>query len=179
MIIYGIFNAENLAYRPSSADEAAQLRWALLLRFKRIIISNEVKTSDGEKDIALNGNMLKKLSSGGDGVVGRSHCKEETEFIPHFLVLCLANDMLKIKPYDDAVNNRAKIMKFDKTFVDKPSNEFELQKNDNIKAEMNTEKFQRCFVMLLIKYYADYNDAKQAEGYVEFEPEIVKQGKHE
>ena len=44
---------------------------------------------------------------------------------------------------------------------------------------MNTEKFQRCFVMLLIKYYADYNDAKQAEGYVEFEPEIVKQGNHE
>ena len=175
----GIFNAENLAYRQSSADEAAQLRWALLLRFKRIIISNEVKTGDGEKDIALNGNMLKKLSSGGDGVVGRSHCKEETDFIPHFLTLCLANDMLKIKPYDDAVNNRLKILKFDKTFVDKPSNEYELQKDDNIKAEMNTDKFQRCFVMLLIKYYADWNDAKQVEGYVEVEPPVVSQGKQE
>ena len=124
----------------------------LLLRFKRIILSNEVKNGDGEKDIALNGNMIKKLSSGGDSVVGRSHCKEETPFIPHFLAICLANDMLKIKPYDDAVDARAKIMKFDKTFVDNPSNEYELQKDENIKSEMNTEKFQRCFVMLLIKY---------------------------
>ena len=175
----GIFNAENLAYRQSSADEAAQLRWALLLRFKRLIISNEVKTGDGEKEIALNGNMIKKLSSGGDGIVGRSHCKEETEFIPHFLTLCLANDMVKIKPYDDAVNNRLKILKFDKTFVDNPSNEFELKKDENIKDELKTERFQRCFVMLLIEYYADWNDLKQIEGYVETEPEIVKIGKSE
>lgn len=175
----GVFNAENLAYRQSSADEAAQLRWALLLRFKRIILSNEVKNGDGEKDIPLSGNLIKKISSGGDPVVGRTHNKEETPFVPHFLAICLANDMLKIKPYDDAVDARAKIMKFDKTFVDNPSNEFELKKDENLKAEMSTEKFQRCFVMLLIKYYTDWNDAKQVEGYVEVEPSIVTQGKRE
>ena len=175
----GVFNAENLAYRQSSADEAAQLRWALLLRFKRIILSNEVKNGDGEKDIPLSGNLMKKVSSGGDPVVGRTHNKDETPFVPHFLAICLANDMLKIKPYDDAVNNRLKILKFDKTFVDNPSNEFELKKDENLKAEMNTEKFQRCFVMLLIKYYTDWNEAKQVEGYVEVEPLVVTQGKRE
>ena len=36
----GSFNAENLAYRKSSQDEAQIMRWALLLRHKRIIFSN-------------------------------------------------------------------------------------------------------------------------------------------
>jgi phage/plasmid-associated DNA primase len=173
----GVFNAENMAYRQSSADEAAQLRWALLLRFKRIIMSNEIKNGDGEKEVCLNSNMMKKCSSGGDAIVGRTHCKEETSFIPHFLTVCFANDMPKIKPYDDAINLRLKIAPFNKTFVTEPSNEFELQLDPDIKDELKTVRFQRCFMMLSLQYYADWNDAKKEEGYVEFEPESVKVGK--
>ena len=35
----GSFNAENLLFRKTSNDEGQLMRWALLLRFKRIIIS--------------------------------------------------------------------------------------------------------------------------------------------
>ena len=175
----GVFNAENMSYRQSSADEAAQLRWALLLRFKRIIMSNEIKNGDGEKEVCLNSNMMKKCSSGGDAIVGRTHCKEETSFIPHFLTVCFANDMPKIKPYDDAINGRLKVIKFDKTFVTEPSNEFELQMDNNIKDELKTVRFQRCFMMLLLQYYADWNDNRQEKDYVEIEPESVKIGKLE
>ena len=122
---------------------------------------------------------MKKCSSGGDAVVGRTHCKEETSFIPHFLTVCFANDMPKIKPYDDAINGRLKVIKFDKTFVTEPSNEFELQMDNNIKDELKTVRFQRCFMMLLLQYYADWNDAKNEKDYVEIEPEIVKVGKQE
>ena len=41
----GSFNAENLAYRSSCGDEASIMRWALLLRFKRVIFSNEIKSN--------------------------------------------------------------------------------------------------------------------------------------
>jgi phage/plasmid-associated DNA primase len=41
----GSFNAENLAYRQSSNDEAQIMRWAMLLRNNRIIISNELKST--------------------------------------------------------------------------------------------------------------------------------------
>jgi len=41
----GSFNAENLAYRNTSNDEAQIMRWAMLLRFKRIIFSNEMKST--------------------------------------------------------------------------------------------------------------------------------------
>ena len=87
---FGTFNGENLVYNKSSADEAQKLRWALLLRFKRIIMSNEMKNTDGNKAICMDGNMLKKISAGGDPMIGRTHCKEETSFIAQFLSLCFA-----------------------------------------------------------------------------------------
>ena len=33
----GLLNAENLCFNKNSSDEYAQMRWALILRFKRLI----------------------------------------------------------------------------------------------------------------------------------------------
>jgi phage/plasmid-associated DNA primase len=52
----GSFNAENLAYRNTSNDEAQIMRWAMLLRYKRFIFSNEMKSTS-----ELNGNIIKKI----------------------------------------------------------------------------------------------------------------------
>jgi hypothetical protein len=98
------FNAENLAYSASSTDEAAKLRWAMLLQAKRIIISNEITN-----DKPLNGNIIKKICSGGDSLKGRGHGGNETSFVPQFNVICLANDNPEIKPYDDALMNRVRV----------------------------------------------------------------------
>ena len=89
------------------------MRWSLLLRYKRIIISNEMKTNT-----TINGNMLKKVSSGGDGLTGRLHCGNEISFTPHFLVIAMANDIPKIVPYDSAVDNRVRVISYKKQFVD-------------------------------------------------------------
>jgi phage/plasmid-associated DNA primase len=144
----GSFNAENLAYRNSSDDEAKSLRWALLLRNKRLIFSNEMKTKS-----ILNGNMIKKLASGGDTLIGRTHGGEEDEFITHFLPVCFANDLPKIEPYDDAVDNRLRFVSFKKEFVEIPTNEFQLQKDENIEQEIRTLRFQRVLVGLFIQSY--------------------------
>ena len=52
----GSFNAKNLAYKNTSQDETQIMRWALLLRHKRVIFSNEVKST-----VELNGNMIEKI----------------------------------------------------------------------------------------------------------------------
>jgi hypothetical protein len=170
---FGSFNAENLAYKQTSADEGALMRWALLLRSKRIIMSNEIKNSDGNKSISLSGNMIKKLSSGGDKIVGRFHGGNETEFKLQSLTICLANDLPNIKPYDEGLDNRLRICKFDKCFTENPSNEFELLMDKNIKDEIQTNRFQVCFRMLILRAYADWNDA----GKPDYEPSIVSEGK--
>ena len=154
----GSFNAESLAYTKSSNDEAQKLRWALLVATKRIIISNEMNSR-----VELNGNLLKKLSSGGDPIIGRQHSSNETTFYTHFLPIVFANDMVKILPYDRAVDNRVRFVQYTKHFVDEPSNEFELKRDDNLKTEMETVRFQRCFVALLVKEYLDFIERGRKE----------------
>lgn len=154
----GSFNAENLAYRNSSQDEAQIMRWAMLLRFKRLIFSNEMKTSDTKAALYLNGNMIKKISSGGDKIIGRTHGAVEQEFSPHFLAICMANDMPKIKPYDDAVAGRSNVISFNKEYVDCPENEFQLKKDAAIEEEIDTVRFKRAFVGLLIREHMNYID---------------------
>jgi hypothetical protein len=166
----GSFNAGNLVHRNTSQEEAQIMRWALLLRFKRIIISNELKS-----DTVLDGTQIKKISSGGDELVGRQMQKEEVEFVSHFLPIILANDLPKIKPYDDAVNTRLRILTYNKTFVDEPSNEFELKNDPSIKDEITTPKFQSAFVHILLRSYADYIHNKR----VEIEPIEVMEAKQD
>jgi phage/plasmid-associated DNA primase len=160
----GSYNAENLSMSMSSSDEAQKMRWTLLLKDKRIILSNEVATNTD-----LNGTIIKKISSGGDPLTGRLHGGLETQFKPQFLAVVFANDLPDIKPYDDAVNNRVRIGNFEKTFVDMPTNSYELKKDLNLDNEMATLKFQTAFVNLLVKIYTDFIK----NGNIEYEPEEV------
>ena len=163
------FNAENLAYSTSSNDEAQKLRWAYLLQHKRIVISNEITN-----DKSLNGNIIKKVCSGGDALKGRLHGGLETSFVPQFLTLLLANDIPEIKPYDDAVINRVRVYSYTKHFVDDPDNEFELKKDPELENEMQTARFQRCFVGMLIMSYLKFHDDDKR---VEIEPIEVMMAK--
>jgi phage/plasmid-associated DNA primase len=167
---FGSFNGESLAYRNCSQDEASQMRWVMLLRYKRLIFSNEMKST-----VELNGNMIKKISSGGDSIIGRNHGNVETDFVPQFLTVCMANDINKIKPYDKAVSNRTRVIPFNRQFVEEPSNEFQLKKDLNITDEMETPLFQRVFVGLLIRRYMKYVNS----GKVEVEPAEVVLAKNE
>lgn len=164
----GGFNAENMAYRNTNCDEAQIMRWVMLLKYKRIIISNEMKST-----CELNGNFIKKASNGGsDMLVARSHCGNEESFTPHFLPIVLANDLPKIKPYDDAVDARVRVISYTKEFVDEPNNEFELKKDDNVKIEIKSLLFQRCLVGIFIQGYLD----KTRNGLC-VEPDAVRQAK--
>ena len=166
----GTFNGENLCIKNSTADEAQLMRWAYLLRYKRILFSNEMKTES-----VISGNMTKKMSSGGDKLVGRTHGSEEKEFIPHYNVFCNANDLLEIKPYDPAIHDRLNIISYKKRYVENPTNEFELKKDDNIEIEMKTDKFKDAFSFIIISAYLEF----YRNGKKEIIPQAVKNCKTE
>lgn len=165
----GTFDGNNFAYRNTGNDSASQNRWLMLLKNKRIIFSNEIKST-----IPLNGNLIKMVSSGGDAVVGREHAGNESEFYLSFLCVVFANDLPKITPYDDAVNNRVRVISYTKPYVLKPSGEYELQMDENIDNELNTLHFQRCFLEIFIRQYY-----KGRQGEFKIEPPEVTQAKEE
>jgi len=143
----GTFNAENLAFNKNSSDEAAAMRWMMLLKNCRIIFSNELK-----KDVELNANSIKKLT-GGDNLIARTHGKEETQFTIHYLPVVFANDIPKIKDYDEATDNRLRVASYTKRYVANPSNEDELLEDPAIKEEIETDAFKCALLQLLIESY--------------------------
>lgn len=167
---FGSFNAQNLVVSNSSNDAAQQLRWAKLLRGKRCIISCELETK-----LPLNSNYIKRISSGGDKLVGREHGKNETEFTPHFVPFIFSQDLSKFSPYDDAIDNRLRVFTFNKAFVDQPKSIFELQKDSRVDTEVNDVHFQNLLLNLLIKTYIEYRKNPSAFK----EPEAIEKHKNE
>jgi hypothetical protein len=128
---------------------------------KRLLFSNEVRSDGGSSSskkqrpqVYVDGNMLKKLSSGGNAITGRFHGGNETAFVFHGLATCFANDFPTIDPCDEAVSRRLQIFSFNKQFVvAHPSNELQLLLDRNIKAEIDTPRFRRCLLMLMCDVY--------------------------
>ena len=131
------FNAENLKHRGNGGgDEGQNQRWMLLLQHKRLIISNEC---DSKCD--LSGNAIKKMCERGDTLIGRQHHGNETEFLPCFMAVVLANDLSGVTPHDDAVDNRVHVCNFGKIFVDFPTSDMELLSDPHIKEEIDSLRF--------------------------------------
>jgi len=68
------------------------------------------------------------------------------------LCVLFANDLPKIVPYDDAVNNRARVISYTKPYVENPG-EYELKLDPHLDAEIDTLSFQRCFLEILLQQY--------------------------
>jgi hypothetical protein len=168
--LVGSFNAGSLCVSKSSNDKAAMNRWIMLLARKRIIIGNEISN-----EVPIDSSIIKMLSSGGDRVEARFHGGNETAFTPHFTMAVFVNDLPQIKPYDQAVDNRAIIGSFDKSYVDCPQNEFELQKDEGFCQSLSTDKVRNVVVNMLLKSYYKFMEG----GEVMVTPQSILDAKKE
>ena len=161
------WTAGNLVYKQSSQDEAQQQRWLYLLRTKRIIVSNELKSTS-----AIDGNMIKKMSNGGlDPITGRLHGGNETSFKVGFLPILFAQDLPQIKPMDDAIMTRVRAIPYTKVYVDEPSHDLELKKEPRLEEEIHTYAFQMGFLRLMFQSYLEFHQ----NGRVDIELDEIKQ----
>ena len=89
--------------------------------------------------------MYLKNTVGGNTLIGRLDCKEEIQYMPHYTLFCYANDLPRIVPFDSAVNDRLNVIKYLKRYVNEPTNECELQRDNNINTEIAPDKFKQTF----------------------------------
>ena len=92
-------NSENLLYKNNGTDSAKALSWLVPFEFKRLLLTNEI-TRDAEGKVKINGNILKKLSSGGDKIEARVNHKDEINFKIQARVCMFCNDLPPIEPAD-------------------------------------------------------------------------------
>lgn len=99
--LWGIILGGALTAKDSGGDSAKLLSWMVKIRNCKLAYCQEINM-----DKPLNGIILKKISSGGDGVVARTNGKDEMDFILQFLTIIAGNDIPTIQPIDDAFQNR-------------------------------------------------------------------------
>eukprot|EP01051_Picozoa_sp_SAG22_P002167 SAG22_NODE_95_length_20791_cov_40.318514_7_plen_780_part_00 len=150
-------NSENFMMKASGAggDMAKQLSWLVDFIFVRIMITNEI-TIDAKGTYVVNGNTLKKLSSGGDVIEGRKNYQDELKFKVQSRPLLFCNDVPPIEPKDAL--DTCTVFKFPCQFVDDVSeggNDLvRLRPTDkDIKAKCATDKFIDAFTHIILDHY--------------------------
>ena len=92
-------NSENFLFKKGQSDSAKALSWLIPFEFRRLLLTNEI-TIDSEGKNRINGNVLKKLSSGGDKIEARVNHKDEINFKIQARVCIFCNDLPPIEPAD-------------------------------------------------------------------------------
>jgi len=69
---------------------------------------------------------------GQDTLTGKEHCKNEVSFHFHRFATVFVNPFHKITPYDPAVKTHVHAIPFEKQFCDTPTNEYQIQKKQEI-----------------------------------------------
>ena len=105
-----VFNGNELLYNESSSDEAKKLSFVYDFKDKRVAFSNEIKMSK-----SIDGNMIKKIASGGDGYKARVIYGKEEKIINRSTEFLMVNDIPTVAPNDDAVKNRVRCVEYKKT----------------------------------------------------------------
>jgi hypothetical protein len=90
-------NAENLLVKDGSGQDAAKAQsWMQPLEFKRLVFTNEMKSGKQKMD----GDMIKKISSGGDKVEVRQNYTNEIQIQMQAALAVFINDICEVTPPD-------------------------------------------------------------------------------
>jgi hypothetical protein len=168
---FGDWTGANLVDRHTSQDGGQQLRWLMLLRTKRIVVSNELKSRQ-----TLDANLMKSMSSGGeDGITAREHGGNEQQGVTtRFLPILMAQDLGKLSVIDDALSDRLRAIPYSKVYTDAPSNALELKKDPRLVEDIKTEEFRMGFLHMLYDSYTRFHRGGRIEEDIDEIKEAVK-----
>lgn len=114
------WDGNNLKYNPRNGqDEAKKLAWIREMVGVRLAFSSELRMDK----IPIDGNLLKKVSSGGDAMGIRGNNQDQIEFVNRATMFLLANDLCEITPKDTGTQSRIRVMRYRLKFVPKSEDE--------------------------------------------------------
>lgn len=131
-------------------------------RIQGCVHKNEISMSG-----CLDGNAIKSVASGGDQFKGRTNFKDPIKIKNRAQIWMFLNDVPKIKPYDEAIDQRLECFEYKIVFKPKPDPENPLEKlqDENIKDLFEEKKYQYALIDIIREGYQKY----QSEGFLEVE----------
>lgn len=107
--------------------------------------------------------MVKQVVSGGDTITIRTNYKDEMVCINRSTLFMSCNDVPKISPCDDAVQDRiGGVFEYSVRFLEKPNpanTELERPRDETLKDKLNRPEYQAAYLSSLLDAYQAYRTA--------------------
>lgn len=155
-------NAENFLLKGGATDTAKSQSWMMDHEFTRIAVSNEITLEDDKgRKTKINGNTIKRFTSGLDQQCARKNFMDETYFNIQARPFMMCNAFPPCDP-PDALET-VTVVTFPKKFVSQEeydnisasSKEFYSIKDDTIKGWSKTEEVINAFTWTIFDAYED------------------------
>jgi len=145
-------SSELFSKEKNGMDVARQNSWLLKISNSRLAISNEMRVEKGK---AINVDIYKKASSGGDVLTGRYINVGEIDFVNKSTLLLMANDFNEFSSKDDSgVKTRSRFIRYDHVFKNHPTKRNERKGDPSIKGKFDTDnEWQDSLFWLIIDCY--------------------------
>ena len=164
------WNANQMKYNPrSSQDEAMKLSWVLQFQGARAAFANEMRM-DGKP---WDGNLLKSLSSGGDGMAMRKLFQDEVTLINRATMFMMANDFGTITPADAGVKERCRFSRYLMRYTDNPMGPLERKADPNVKMAFATDAYKDALFWVMADTYSEMEEKERCVGGKILEPDCV------
>ncbi len=170
-------NSGNFKFKSNVGDEQKSLSWLIDYQFTRVALTSEIDISD---DMKLNGNMIKKFTSGGDDIMARKNFKDEYEFKIQSGLIIMSNDMPPIQPTDaletcDKFIMKSKFIDADFPEDNKLNGYKYYEKDPYIKTDfINNDDVLNEFIIIILEHYnkhCEYPAELKKEKILEMEDE--------
>ncbi len=159
----GTFSADEFTISKSHGDDARRKAFLLPFEFRRLNMSNELKTIEGDgKQVIFDGNLIKTASSGGDEIQARPLFRNTTTIRSQGRFICFLNE--DVKCYPDDCNEKLDIFMFENVFKKCITEEDEkinnrggmkiLKADDNIKFLIKNKDYKLAMLEILIESFS-------------------------
>jgi hypothetical protein len=170
-------NANSLKIDKNNGDEAKKLSWLYHVQYARALLGNEIANSN-----IIDGNLIKKICSGGDKIQMRCNYVNETNVRIQGTLILFNNDMPKCEPAD--VFQKLVPFSLPSKFVDEISEEDKIKNphyklsDSNIKQFVNNKDILKAFVHIIIDSYQS-KKVKLVEKQEEFKETFITEDEFE
>jgi len=159
----GDFNGNSLLTRHLGGEPAREMEWLQHIADCRFAFGSEIRVDlDDKKSPAIDGNLLKAISGGGDILHTRKAYQQgERPVLPKCGIYLFANDAPKIAPPSE-IGERLTMFHWAYSYVPDPKRPYE-RKSDNIKELYGLPEYGDALIHVMIDAYEDWRAKDFAE----------------
>jgi hypothetical protein len=154
--LIGSFQGDSLLMRTGDVEATKSLSWVKKFCDKRIAYSSEISV-DKEKRRPINGNLLKSLSGGGDGITLRTNHKDEETVVNKALTFVFVNDLPEFSPVDGSLRDRLVTIPYSYAFVDEPKFAYQKKRDHTVSKTLKTDLYRDATIWLLLDTMAEWD----------------------